>query len=120
MNDLVVKHHTAKAGDTIESCIHSPIWIDLGESFVVKRLVESQLGNGTGVLFEDRTGTERVFWRPSNYVLVTVDRSFTDWFESHHAETWQASFAHLSSASKWADDYESYCKERNIEPVWNG
>lgn len=120
MNDLGAKHHTAKVGDRIESRIHSQIWIDRGEVFVVKRLVVSELGNGEGVLFEDRTGTERVFWHPSDYVLVTVDLSFTDWFESHHGEPWQTSFASLSSAGEWANQYEDYCKKHSIETVWNG
>lgn len=62
--------HNVKKGDSIVSKIHSRIWIDIGETFVVEKIVVSELTGKEGVLFLDRTGSKRVFWNVSDYEVI--------------------------------------------------
>jgi hypothetical protein len=62
--------HTVQKGDLIKSNIHSRIWIDIGETFTVEEIVVSQITGDTGVMFLDRTGSQRVFWNPHDYELI--------------------------------------------------
>lgn len=68
---LTMDGHTAYKGATLISRKHNPIWIDIGEEFVVLDIIQSQTGRW-GVLFIDRFGGERVFWDKGDYRLVNI------------------------------------------------
>lgn len=74
----VFQHRVAK-GDVIKSLIESRIWIDIGETFVVEDIVQSNIDKKTeGVLFFDRHGGKRVFWNRKEYEIVRRKTSFDE------------------------------------------
>ncbi|MFE8701118.1 hypothetical protein ACFYKX_10985 [Cytobacillus sp. FJAT-54145] len=47
--------------------------------------------------------------------------SFTEWYEKTYQEKWHEDYAWLYRfASEVSKGYETYCKEHNIQPIWNG
>lgn len=67
--------HNVKKGDYIISKIHSRIWINIGEVFIVEGVVVSELTGKEGVSFLDRTGSKRVFWNADDYFKINEEES---------------------------------------------
>jgi hypothetical protein len=45
--------------------------------------------------------------------------SFTEWYEAIYGQKWLEEYA-LYYGVRLLEDYEYYCKENNLEPIWNG
>jgi hypothetical protein len=43
--------------------------------------------------------------------------SFTEWYEKTYNDKWTDNHAPLHSLMI---EYEDYCRDNNIEPIWNG
>lgn len=47
--------------------------------------------------------------------------TFTKWYFREHKEKWNGDFVQLYSfADRLATGYEKWCKENNMNPVWDG
>ncbi|MCR6108668.1 hypothetical protein HXA34_20445 [Salipaludibacillus agaradhaerens] len=47
--------------------------------------------------------------------------SFTEWYEKTQNEKWHEDYALMYIyASDMSERYEKWCKENNVEPVFNG
>ena len=47
--------------------------------------------------------------------------TFTEWYKKHKDHDWNEDYALLYGfANEVTDEYEKYCNENNISPVWNG
>lgn len=47
--------------------------------------------------------------------------TFTEWYQKTHGERWHEDYAELYRfADEMTIEYENWCKENNVKPVWNG
>lgn len=49
--------------------------------------------------------------------LEVKEVSYTEWFKATYHEEWTDQHAPLMSL---LDEYEEWCKENKVEPIWNG
>jgi hypothetical protein len=47
--------------------------------------------------------------------------SFTEWYEKTHNDKWHEDYGLMYRfADDMLNDYEKYCKENGIKPIYNG
>lgn len=44
--------------------------------------------------------------------------TFTEWYKFKTGDDWHEDYAWIEGHR--ADDYDEYCKENGIEPIWDG